>query len=405
MDPDDAREYAADVGNPVPCGPPYSGTPTDDARSGELRADLQQGSGPLLGRKRGSSPVSEREAELRPVRRCLDSGPESGARSDGGGRGRGTGRVHLLSLLDGVGTAMLAMVELFAALGCQDRFAGGWFAEREDHLAVPVARYWADRGRQGGPCFERVAGDVWDLLRDRGSALAKMLKEVEPGAMLVVVVGGFPCQQLTLAGRHGGREGLCGSDSWNFYVFPLVLHAIRCARPDISVHVTVENAGSMMDKFRVAIARTLGIPTEVARAGILPNGGGGDEPGDFAPVIDARRFSPYTRKRIFFSTLPPARDLWTVRGGQPPPWDVGWERRSTSGRGPLKDTYAAHDARARPLPGGEAVGVPVPSGFPLVQRQHAQYCALQDHPRYHSRDAGARARGVPGHHGQQGAAG
>ena len=131
-------------------------------------------------------------------------------------------------MFDGVGTAMLAMVELFAALGCQDRFAGGWFAEEEDHLAVPVARYWADRGKQGGPRFERVAGDAWDPLRDRGSALAKMLKEVEPGAMLVVV-GGSPCQQLTLAGRHGGREGLCGSDSWNFYVFPLVLHAVKCA--------------------------------------------------------------------------------------------------------------------------------------------------------------------------------
>ena len=243
---------------------------------------------------------------------------------------------------------MLAMVELFAALGCPDRFAGGWFAEKEDHLAVPVAAYWADRGRQGGPRFERVAGDAWDLLRDRGSALAKMLKEVEPGAVLVV--GGSPCQQLTLAGRHRGREGVCGSDSWNFYVFPLVLHAVKCARPDISVHVTVESAGSMMDKFRAAIARTLGIPTEVARAGTLPNGRGGGEPGDFAPVIDARRFSPYARKRIFFSTLPPARDLWTVCGGRPPPWDEGWERRSTGGLGPLKDMPPMMRGRG-PCPG------------------------------------------------------
>ena len=201
--------------------------------------------------------------------------------------------------------------------------------------AIPVARYWADRGRQGGPRFERVAGDV-DLRRNRGCALAKMLAEVEPDAMLVIV-GGSPCQQLTLAGRRGGREGLCGNDLWNFYVFPLVLHAVKCARPDISVHVTVENAGSMMDKFRAAIARTLGIPTEVAHAGIQPSGGGDGDQGEFAPVIDARRFSPYTRKRIFFSTLPPVRDLWTVRGGRPPPWDTGWERRSTSGLGPLKD--------------------------------------------------------------------
>ena len=202
-DQDATCGYAADAGDPAPCGPPYSGTPTGDARSGELRADLQQGSSPPPGRKRGSSPVGEREAALRSVRKCPDSGPEWGTRGDDGGESRGAGRVHLLSLFDGVGTAMVAMVELFAALGCQDKFAGSWFAETEDHLAIPVARYWADRSRQGGPRFERVAGDAWDLLRNRGRVLARMLTEIEPGAMLVIV-GGSPCQQLTLAGRHGG---------------------------------------------------------------------------------------------------------------------------------------------------------------------------------------------------------
>ena len=67
--------------------------------------------------------------------------------------------------------------------------------------------------------------------------------------------------------------------------------------------------------------------------------------------------------------------------------------------------YAAHDAWARPLPGSEALCVQVPPGLPPVQRQHAQHRALQDHPRYHSRDARARARGAPEHHGQQGPGG
>ena len=105
-----------------------------------------------------------------------------------------------------------------------------------------------------------------------------------------------------------------------------------------------------MDKFRAAIARTLGIPAQVARAGTLPDGGGGGEPGDFAPVIDARRFSPYTRKRVFFSTLLPARDLWSVRGGRPPPWGEGWEGRSTGGLGPLKDMPPIMRGRG-PCPG------------------------------------------------------
>ena len=165
----------------------------------------------------------------------------------------------MFSLFDGVGAARLATVELFTALGCQDRFAGGWFAESEDHLASPVARHWADRRRQGGPSYERVAGDLSDLLRHKGRALAGMLAEVEPGALLVII-GGSPCQQLTLAGRHGGKEGLCGDGSWNFYVFPLILHAARQARPDAEVHVTVGNAGSMMEKFKLAISGALDIP-------------------------------------------------------------------------------------------------------------------------------------------------
>ena len=120
-----------------------------------------------------------------------------------------------------------------------------------------------------------------------------------------------------------------------------------------------------MDKFRAAIARTLGIPTEVARAGILPNGGGGGEPGEFAPVIDARRFSPYTRKRIYSSR--PYRPLGPVDGPQGTASAV--ERgvgEEVDQRPRAPEGYATHDARARPLPGGTAVGVPVPSGLPLL---------------------------------------
>ena len=352
---DASHGYAADDGASGPQGPPYSGTPTGDARSAELRAGLQRTPEPPAtpepppGRKRGGSPEGGQEEVPRPVRRCLDREPGWGAPGGHETGGTGGGRVHLLSLFDGVGTAMVAMVELFAAMGCPGKFAGGWFAEKEDHLAVPVAKYWADRRGNGTPRFERVAGDVWDLLRNRGAALARVLREVEPGAMLLIV-GGSPCQQLTLAGRHGGREGLCGGDSWNFYVFPLILYAAKHARPDIDVHVSVENAGSMMDKFKKAIAGALGIPVLDAHPGAPREAGAGDNPGDFAPIVDARQFSPYTRKRIFFSTLPPARDLWAIRGGRPPPWDAGWERRSTSGLGPLKDMPPMMRGRG-PCPG------------------------------------------------------
>ena len=263
--PDGANNpgYAGGTGSPCPCAcePPYSGTPTGAAQSDELREDLQLDRGAPHGRKRDGSPTNgQQELELRAVRRCFDGGPEWSVHANEGRRDDRSRRVYLLSLFDGVGAAMLAMVELFAALGCQGRFAGGWFAESEDHLANPVARHWANRRGQGGPSYERVAGDVWDLLRHKGRALAAMLVEVEPNALLVII-GGSPCQQLTRAGRHGGKEGLCGDDSWNFYVFPLILHAANQARPDVEVHVTVENAGSMMEKFKLAIIGALGTPS------------------------------------------------------------------------------------------------------------------------------------------------
>ena len=347
--PEDAHGYTGGAGPSGLHDQPYGGTPTGDTRSGELRACLQRDAGPPQGRKRNEPAACSAADAGRAVRRCLDFGPAWGVLG-GDGRGGGKGRrVHLLSLFDGVGTAMLAMVELFTVLGCRDRLAGGWFSEIDDRLAVPVARHWAERREAGGPPFERVAGDVWDLLRNRGRTLVDVLAKVEPGAMLVVA-GGSPCQQLTLAGLHAGREGLCGSESWNFYVFPLVVHAIKIARPDVVVHVVVENAGSMVAKFKDAIAVALGIPGDGGPPDAHPAQDGERSKGGFAPVIDARRFSPFTRKRIFFSTLPPARDQWAIRGGRPPPWDSGWERRSTGGIGPLKDMPPMMRGRG-PLPG------------------------------------------------------
>ena len=333
--------YAGGTGSPCPCEPPYSRTPTGAVQSDELREDLQLDRGAPHGRKRDGSPTTEQqELEPRAVRRCLSTaGLEWSVQASDGRRDDRSRRVYLPSLSDGVGTAMLAKVELFTALGCQGRFAGGWFAESEDHLANPVARHWANCRGRGGSSYESVAGDVWDLglLRHKGRALAAMRAKVEPNA-LHVIIGGSPCQQLTLAGRHGGKEGLCGDDSWNFYVFPLILHAAKQARPDVEMHVAVENAGSMIEKFKRAIIGALGIPfrgnVEASNGllGLRPAGGR-----EFAPVIDARHLSPFTWKRIFFSTFPPSEDQWTIRGGRPPPWDEGWERRSTGGLGPLRD--------------------------------------------------------------------
>ena len=104
--------YAADGGTSGLRGPPYSGTPTGGARSAEMGAGLRRTPEPPATpehprrRKRGGSPGGEREEVLRPVRRCLDREPEWDATGEHGTGGAGGGRVYLLSLFDGVGTAM-----------------------------------------------------------------------------------------------------------------------------------------------------------------------------------------------------------------------------------------------------------------------------------------------------------
>ena len=70
------------------------------------------------------------------------------------------------------------------------------------------------------------------------------------------------------------------------------MYAAARARPDIDVHAAVENAGSMLDKFRLAMARALGITTRRAGAedaGHEPSDLGG--PLDYAPAIATREFS------------------------------------------------------------------------------------------------------------------
>eukprot|EP00969_Alexandrium_andersonii_P160629 7097645-Alexandrium_andersonii.AAC.1 len=62
------------------------------------------------------------------------------------------------------------------------------------HLAAAVPKWWAERKRLGPALpVERLASDVWDLLRQDGSLLFRVLDAVPAGGVLLVV-GGSPCQ-------------------------------------------------------------------------------------------------------------------------------------------------------------------------------------------------------------------
>jgi hypothetical protein len=56
--------------------------------------------------------------------------------------------------------------------------------------------------------------------------------------------------QLTTIGTGGGHLGLAGRDSVHFFIFPAIARVIQLVRPDIRLHLLIENAGSTLPPHR-----------------------------------------------------------------------------------------------------------------------------------------------------------
>ena len=104
--------------------------------------------------------------------------------------------------------------------------------------------------------------------------------------------------------------GLCGPDSIHFFAVVAIRWAAQRLRPDIAVHVVLENAGSMRGLHRDAILEALG--------GLTVQGN--------VMALDTREWAHTPRRRLFISTLPA-----TVSRARPPrrpsPWDRGYALR------------------------------------------------------------------------------
>eukprot|EP00969_Alexandrium_andersonii_P256355 11333141-Alexandrium_andersonii.AAC.1 len=87
-----------------------------------------------------------------------------------------------------------------------------------------------------------------------------------------------------LGKKPGASAGLAGRDSFNFVVFPPLIWLMRPARPDLEVHVLVENVPDIGKPHRAA-AKTM---LDVAEHDWLVLKSGG----------------PFQRERCFVSTLP-----------------------------------------------------------------------------------------------------
>ena len=233
-------------------------------------------------------------------------------------RGAKRGRVarsapHLLSLFDGTGTARVALDQALRALGRPGGPATSWFAEHDDELAGRVEALWTRKAeREGVAPHRRIARDVWELLNSPAK-LWEVCRAVEPEGMLLII-GGSPCQQITPMGASEGRLGVCGVDSNNFFVFPLVARAVTCLRPDLHVHVLVENSGSARTEHKHAMLESLGLDAKQAI------------------TLDAGAWSAFRRPRMFMSSFevgPPA----ALRPGGTAPGTKGgsgWRAKSTA---------------------------------------------------------------------------
>eukprot|EP00969_Alexandrium_andersonii_P186481 8239261-Alexandrium_andersonii.AAC.1 len=82
----------------------------------------------------------------------------------------------LLTLFDGVGIARVALDVALRRGRCLPLLHTAWFVEIEDHLAEAVEEYWNRRDGLAGeaPC-RRLAGDVWDIVRDGAEGLRRAL--------------------------------------------------------------------------------------------------------------------------------------------------------------------------------------------------------------------------------------
>ncbi len=77
-------------------------------------------------------------------------------------------------------------------------------------------------------------------------------------------------------------------------------------RPDLVVHLVLENAGSMRPQHRQAIAQALGIP------------------GEWMVSLDSADWTACWRRRLYAATFPPAAGTQPAR--RPAPWHPDWIR-------------------------------------------------------------------------------
>ena len=182
------------------------------------------------------------------------------------------------------------------------------------------------RSKDGVPVW--YFDDVWQTVSAYAAGVVGFLRAAPPNH-LILVVAGSPCQDLTSIHKDGGRLGLVGGRSVNFHVIPLLLYFLARAFPKALIVPLIENAGSMLPRFRDYILDALGMADGQVHQ------------------VNAGQFAMARRSRLFFSPLAPDRNAPPAR--QKAPWEGPWRYLGTPG------TYPPWMTFARLSPGKKAV--------------------------------------------------
>jgi hypothetical protein len=144
-------------------------------------------------------------------------------------------KINVLSLFDGISCARVALERA-------NILVGSYFASEIDKYAIQISK-------KNYPDIIHV-GDITKLKYENGKLISK--DEKYPGEYEIkfdLIIGGSPCQDLSIAKRN--REGLKGSRSGLFWEYVRLLNEVK---PKFFI---LENVNSMPKEAKETISRAL----------------------------------------------------------------------------------------------------------------------------------------------------
>ena len=168
------------------------------------------------------------------------------------------GRYGVISLFDGVSSVVPLLKK---KLGYAP--VAAILAENDNRIRSLVCAEFGYRSDEEW-CYV-IDGSAVLYLRDVHSLVANGCRVLQTTLKMFpdckwIIVGGSPCQDLTLAGTMKGALGLTGLSSRLFFILLCVIYTVQTEVGPAAVRFLVENAGSMQKMHLEAFCKLLSLP-------------------------------------------------------------------------------------------------------------------------------------------------